>query len=48
MPYLAAALLILLLLGSSAPAAAQAPTEVQALGMRNPYRWSFDRQTGDV
>ena len=48
MPYLAAALLILLLLVPSAPAAAQAPTEVWALGMRNPYRWSFDRQTGDV
>jgi len=48
MPYLPAALLILLLLVPSAPAAAQAPTEVQALGMRNPYRWSFDRQTGDV
>jgi hypothetical protein len=47
-PYLAAALLILLLLVPSAPAAAQAPTEVWALGMRNPYRWSFDRQTGDV
>jgi hypothetical protein len=47
-PYLAAALLILLLLVPSAPAAAQAPTEVQALGMRNPYRWSFDRLTGDV
>ena len=22
--------------------------EVYALGMRNPYRWSFDRQTGDL
>src|SRR5215211_6289874 len=48
MPYLPAALLILLLLVPSAPAAAQAPTEVYASGMRNPYRWSFDRQTGDV
>ena len=48
MPYLAAAFLILLLLVPSAPAAAQAPTDVYALGMRNPYRWSFDRQTGDV
>ncbi len=48
MPYLAAAFLILVLLVPSAPAAADAPTDVQALGMRNPYRWSFDRQTGDV
>jgi hypothetical protein len=48
MPYLAVALLILLMLLPSAPAAAQAPTEVWASGMRNPYRWSFDRQTGDV
>ena len=48
MPYLAAAFLILLLLVPSAPAAAQAPTDVYALGMRNPYRWSFDRQTGDL
>jgi hypothetical protein len=48
MPYLAVALLILLLTLPSAPAAAQAPTEVWASGMRNPYRWSFDRQTGDV
>ena len=29
-------------------AAAQTPAEVHASGMRNPYRWSFDRQTGDV
>jgi hypothetical protein len=48
MPYLATALLILLLLVPSAPAAAQAPTEVYVKGMRNPYRWSFDRQTGDI
>ena len=47
MPYLAVALLILLLVPST-PAAAQTPTEVWASGMRNPYRWSFDRQTGDV
>jgi glucose/arabinose dehydrogenase len=32
----------------AAPAAAQAPTEVYASGMRNPYRWSFDRATGDA
>jgi hypothetical protein len=48
MPYLATALLILLLLIPTAPASAQAPTDVYALGMRNPYRWSFDRQTGDA
>jgi glucose/arabinose dehydrogenase len=48
MPYLAAALLTLVLLVPSAPAAAQTSAEIQALGMRNPYRWSFDRQTGDV
>jgi glucose/arabinose dehydrogenase len=48
MPYLAIALLILLLFVPSAPASAQAPAEVWATGMRNPYRWSFDRQTGDV
>jgi glucose/arabinose dehydrogenase len=48
MPYLATAFLILLLLLPSAPASAQAPTEVFASGLRNPYRWSFDRQTGDV
>jgi glucose/arabinose dehydrogenase len=45
-PYLAVAFLILLLLVPAAPAAAQA--EVFASGMRNPYRWSFDRQTGDM
>ena len=48
MPHLAIALLILLLLVPAPPAAAQAPTEVYASGMRNPYRWSFDRQTGDL
>ena len=48
MPYLAAAFLILLLLVPAAPAAAQAQPEVYASGMRNPYRWSFDRQTGDI
>jgi hypothetical protein len=48
MPYLAAAFLILLLLIPSAPAAAQAPSEVYVMGMRNPYRWSFDRHTGDI
>ena len=48
MPYLAVAFLILLLLIPSAPAAAQAPSEVYVMGMRNPYRWSFDRQTGDI
>jgi hypothetical protein len=47
-PYLAAAFLILLLLVPAAPAAAQAQPEVYASGMRNPYRWSFDRQTGDI
>jgi Glucose / Sorbosone dehydrogenase len=47
-PYLAAAFLTLLLLLPAAPAAAQAQPEVFALGMRNPYRWSFDRQTGDM
>jgi hypothetical protein len=46
--YLAAAFLILLLLVPATPAAAQAQPEVYASGMRNPYRWSFDRQTGDV
>ena len=25
-----------------------AAPEIYALGLRNPYRWSFDRQTGDV
>ena len=48
MPYLAAAFLILLMLLPAAPAAAQVPSEVYVLGMRNPYRWSFDRQTGDM
>jgi hypothetical protein len=48
MPYLAAAFLILLLVVPSAPAVAQSPVEVYASGMRNPYRWSFDRATGDV
>jgi hypothetical protein len=48
MPYLATALLILLLLIPTAPASAQAPTDVYALGTRNPYRWSFDRHTGDA
>ena len=48
MPYLAAAFLILLLLVPAAPAAAQAQSELYASGMRNPYRWSFDRQTGDI
>ena len=48
MPYLATAFLILLLLLPSAPASAQVPTEVFAWGLRNPYRWSFDRQTSDV
>jgi hypothetical protein len=47
-PYLAIAFLTLLLLVPAAPATAQAPTEVYASGMRNPYRWSFDRQTGDI
>jgi glucose/arabinose dehydrogenase len=48
MPYLPVAVLILLLLVPSTPAAAQSPVEVYASGMRNPYRWSFDRATGDV
>ena len=48
MQYLAAAFLILLLLVPAAAAAAQAQPEVYASGMRNPYRWSFDRQTGDL
>jgi glucose/arabinose dehydrogenase len=47
-PHLAVAFLILLLLIPAAPAAAQADPEVYASGMRNPYRWSFDRQTGDM
>ena len=48
MPYLATALLILLMLVPAAPAAAQASPEVYVKGMRNPYRWSFDRLTGDI
>ncbi|HMJ95529.1 MAG TPA: PQQ-dependent sugar dehydrogenase, partial [Thermoleophilaceae bacterium] len=48
MPYLAIAFLTLLLLIPTAPAAAQVQPEVYASGMRNPYRWSFDRQTGDM
>jgi len=49
MPSLATAFLILLLtLGPAASAAAQASPEVYVKGMRNPYRWSFDRQTGDI
>ena len=64
MPYLATALLILLLLPASALAQAgvsyQVPAdnpfagqpgaapEVYALGLRNPFRFSFDRQTGDL
>ena len=64
MPYLAAALLILLLIPSVAlgqagvsyqvPAdnpfvdAPGAAPEIYAMGLRNPYRFSFDRQTGDV
>ena len=50
MPSLAAALLILLLLALTPvdAASAQAPAGVWASGMRNPYRWSFDRATGDV
>ena len=48
MRYLAVAFLTLLLLVPAAPAAAQVQPEVYASGMRNPYRWSFDRQTGDI
>jgi glucose/arabinose dehydrogenase len=64
MPYLATALLILLLLPAGAFAQAgvsyQIPAdnplvgqagaapEIYALGLRNPFRFSFDRQTGDV
>ena len=48
MPYLAVAFLSLLLLIPAAPAAAQTQPEVFASGMRNPYRWSFDRQSGDL
>ena len=62
MPYLATALLILLLVPASAfaqagvsyqvpadnPFAGQAgaASEVYALGLRNPFRFSFDRATG--
>ncbi len=48
MPYLAVAFLTLLLLIPAEPAAAQVQPEIFASGMRNPYRWSFDRQTGDM
>jgi glucose/arabinose dehydrogenase len=64
MPYLATALLILLLLPAGAFAQAnvsyQVPSdnpfagqpgaapEIYALGLRNPFRFSFDRETGDV
>jgi glucose/arabinose dehydrogenase len=47
-------LLLLAIAGALAPgAAAQYPIpgtndEVYVLGMRNPYRWSFDRATGDM
>ena len=44
-PYLAVAFLTLLLVVPAAPAAAQVQPDVYASGMRNPYRWSFDRQT---
>jgi glucose/arabinose dehydrogenase len=47
-PYLAVAFLTLLLLLPATPAAAQVQPDVYASGMRNPYRWSFDRQTGDM
>jgi len=47
-PYLAIAFLTLLLLIPAEPVAAQVQPEVYASGMRNPYRWSFDRQTGDM
>jgi glucose/sorbosone dehydrogenase len=47
-PYLAIAFLTLLLLTPAEPVAAQVQPEVYASGMRNPYRWSFDRQTGDM
>jgi glucose/arabinose dehydrogenase len=64
MPYLAAALLILLLTpaGTFAQAGVSyqipadnpfvgqtgAAPEIYALGLRNPFRFSFDRQTGDI
>jgi glucose/arabinose dehydrogenase len=47
-PYLAVAFLTLLLLIPAEPVAAQVQPEVYASGMRNPYRWSFDRLTGDM
>jgi hypothetical protein len=47
-PYLAVAFLTLLLLIPAEPVAAEVQPEVYASGMRNPYRWSFDRQTGDM
>jgi len=47
-PYLAVAFLTLLLLIPAPPASAQVQPEVYASGMRNPYRWSFDRLTGDM
>ena len=48
MPYLAVAFLTLLLVIPAEPVAAQVQPEVYASGMRNPYRWSFDRQTNDM
>jgi len=47
-PRLAVAILILLLFVPAPPAAAQTTGEVYMSGMRNPYRWSFDRQTGNI
>jgi glucose/arabinose dehydrogenase len=47
MPAHPAARLTLLLLFLLLPATAVAQ-EVVVSGMRNPYRWSFDRQTGDM
>jgi len=47
-PYLAVAFLTLLLFMPAPPASAQVQPEVYASGMRNPYRWSFDRLTGDM
>jgi Glucose / Sorbosone dehydrogenase len=47
MPALPVARLTLLLLLFLLPATAVAQ-EVVVSGMRNPYRWSFDRQTGDM
>ena len=48
MRHLAVAFLIVLVALPVAPAAAQSSAEVYASGMRNPYRWSFDRLTGDI